>query len=130
MNAWLISLALLASTASEAPAQQDSIRTDTLREVVVLPLRRLPIEGVIDEALKRKQQPHVPTVSDVLEKLSPGIMDKVMHPFAFKKRKRERRKRKQLETLEDYGKVKTFDEQLREAYEQQMREDSLENLKH
>ena len=92
-----------------------------------MPLKRLPIEDVLDESLKRQQPPHVPTISEVLEKISPGLNDKIMYPFAVKERRREKRKKQYMKTLEDYSKVKTFNELLREAYEQQLREDSLSN---
>ena len=67
-----------------------------------------------------------PSLGTILEKLLPGINDKITHPFAIKQRKKERRKKRSLKALEDFDKVKTFDELLREAYRLQMREDSLQ----
>ena len=125
MFALLLILSLQLDTIRVASDVRDSIPSDTLREVIVLPSRRLPIENVIDESLKRYTQPSVPTFSDVLEKIKPGLNDIVTHPFAFKQRRREKRKRHALKLLEDYDRVRTFEELVREAYEQQMREDSL-----
>lgn len=110
-------------------AASDSIRTDTLREVVVRPDSVLPIVKAIDESLKRNPVPRVMTVGDVLEKLLPGINDKITHPFAIKQRKKERRHKKLMKALEDYDRVESFDELLRKAYQQQMMEDSLELLR-
>ena len=58
-----------------------------------------------------------PSLGGVLEKLSPGINDKILHPFAIKQRKKERRRKRALKALEEYDRVKTFDELIREAYE-------------
>ena len=107
--------------------QVDSIRTDTLQEVTVLPLRRIPIEDALRESLDRQENLHVPTLSEILEKNRPGLLDVVMHPFAFKQRRREKRNRQSMKVLEDYDRVRSFDELIREAYEKQMLEDSLMN---
>ena len=125
MFSLLIVLFVQLDSVKVAPHLQDSIQSDTLREVTVLPLRRLPIEQAIDESLKRYVQPSVPTLSDILEKIKPGLNDIITHPFAFKQRKREKRKRRTLKILEDYNRMRTFEELVREAYEQQLREDSL-----
>ena len=70
--------------------------------------------------------PHIQSFGDVLEKLSPGINDKITHPFAFKQRRKERRRKRLMKALEDYDQIDSFGDMLREAYEQQMEEDSLE----
>jgi len=101
---------------------RDSLRTDTLREVVIRPLKTLPIEGM---KLHVEDVKNPPSLGNVLEKLSPGLNDKILHPFAFKARKKERQHRRMMKVLEDYDKVKTFDDLLREAYERQMAEDAL-----
>jgi len=103
--------------------------TDTLKEVVVRPDSLLPVDRVLKETLKKYKQPSVPTVSDLLEKIKPGLNDIIMHPTAFKQRKKERRTKRLLKTLNNYDRVRTFDELLRDAYEQQMREDSIARLK-
>ena len=123
------SLVMSVPASDNVDVSQDSIRTDTLREVTVRPREKLPVEEAIDKSLQRQRGIGVPTVGDILEKLSPGINDKITHPFAIKQRKKERRKKRSMKALDDFSKVKTFDELLREAYENQMRVDSLEQLK-
>ncbi|MBE6253987.1 MAG: hypothetical protein E7105_00490 [Prevotella sp.] len=109
--------------------QDDGIPTDTLREVIIIPDSLLPVDRVIRESLGQEQVIKVPKVSDVLDRLSPGLSDKIMHPFAIKERKRERRMQRHLKVMEEYSRVKTFDELLRDAYEQQILEDSLQRLR-
>ncbi|MBP5772388.1 MAG: hypothetical protein J6W75_13760 [Bacteroidaceae bacterium] len=104
----------------------DSLRTDTLREVTVRPNSKLPVEEAIDRSIQQRfGGVKVPSLGEVLEKLLPGINDKITHPFAIKARRREKRRKRSLKSLEDYDKEKTFNELLRDAYRQQMLEDSL-----
>lgn len=119
----LISLALATDT-----LQKDSMRTDTMREVVVYSPQGLPVNKALDRSLKRwkEGQVNIPTAGELLEKLSPGINDKITHPFAIKDRKREKRRKQRLRGLEHFDQVKTFKDLLYEAYIQQMREDSIE----
>ena len=111
------------------PVMSDSIRTDTLREVTVRPDSVLPIVKAIDESLKRNPVPKTMTLGDILEKLSPGINDKITHPFAIKQRKRERRHNRLMKALDNFDKVESFEDQLRAAYERQMAEDSIAAVK-
>ena len=119
----LISLALATDT-----LQKDSMRTDTMREVVVYSPQGLPVNKALDRSLKRWKEGRVniPSVGKMLEKLSPGINDKITHPFAIKDRKREKSRKHRLRGLEHFDQVKTFKDLLYEAYIQQMREDSIE----
>ena len=119
----LISLALATDT-----LQKDSMRTDTMREVVVYSPQGLPVNKALDRSLKRWKEGRVniPSLGKVLEKLSPGINDKITHPFAIKDRKREKSHKHRLRGLEHFDQVKTFKDLLYEAYIQQMREDSIE----
>ncbi len=129
MFSLLLSLILLVDSMPPVGSGQDVLPADTLKEVEVRPDSLLPVDHAIRDAIdSRLKQPKIPTISDVLEKLSPGLNDKVMHPFAFKQRKHERRMKRHLKVLEDYDRVKTFDELLREAYERQMLEDSLQKI--
>lgn len=98
------------------------MRTDTMREVVIRPLKRIPLEGM---KIHVEDVKNPVTVGTVLDKLSPGLNDKILHPFAIKARKKERQRRRMMKALDDYDKVQTFDELLREAYEQQREEDAL-----
>jgi len=119
----LISLALATDT-----LQKDSMRTDTMREVVVYSPQGLPVNKALDRSLKRWKEGRVniPSLGKVLEKLSPGINDKITHPFAIKDRKREKSRKHRLRGLEHFDQVKTFKDLLYEAYIQQMQEDSIE----
>jgi len=130
MLSLLFSLALAADSVSRTPQMPpDSVRTDTLREVVVRPDSVLPVVKAIDEALRRNPVPRTMTLADVLEKLSPGLNVKITHPFAFKQRQRERRRKRLVKALEEFDQYKTFNDLLREAYERQLLEDSLQMLK-
>ena len=130
MLSLLFSLFLQSDTlAHQRTMPNDSIRTDTLREVVVRPDSVLPVVKAIDESLKRHPVPKVKTLGDVLEQLSPGLNDKITHPFAFKQRQKERRHKRLMRALDDFDRVDTFEDQLRAAYERQMVEDSLAAIK-
>lgn len=124
----LLSFVMMTDSLENRP-QGDGIPTDTLREVIIIPDSLLPVDRVIRESLGQEQVIKVPKVSDVLDRLSPGLSDKIMHPFAIKERKRERRMQRHLKVMEEYSRVKTFDELLRDAYEQQILEDSLQRLR-
>ena len=124
----LLSFVMMTDSLENRP-QDDGIPTDTLREVIIIPDSLLPVDRVIRESLGQEQVIKVPKVSDVLDRLSPGLSDKVMHPFAIKERKHERRKQRHLKVMEEYSRVKTFDELLRDAYERQILEDSLQRLR-
>ncbi|MCR5180504.1 MAG: hypothetical protein K6C30_04745 [Bacteroidaceae bacterium] len=107
-------------------AAADSIAADTLQEVTVRAGRHIPLPGMVVGGSKDGAVVAPPSLSAILEKLSPGLTDKIMHPFAFRQRKKEGRRKRSLKALEDFDKVKTFNDLLREAYQQQLLEDSLE----
>ena len=109
----------------EEKAQVDSLHIDTMREVTVRAGRHIPLPGmVVNPGLKEEVVPP-PSLGSILEKWLPGINDKITHPFAIKQRKKERRRKRSMKALEDFDRVKTFDELLREAYILQMKEDSV-----
>jgi hypothetical protein len=58
-------------------------------------------------------------LGDVIDKISPGLTDKIMHPFAFKDRKKARKHKRDKKVLEEFDRVKTFDELVREALERE-----------
>ena len=124
----LLSFVMMTDTLQQS-RQDDGLPTDTLPEIVVIPDSLLPVDHIIRENMEKRNGIRVPTVSDVLDRLSPGLSDKFMHPFAVKERKHERRKQRHIKVLEEYSRVKTFDELLRQAYEQQLIEDSLERIR-
>lgn len=99
-----------ASVANPKPqwtvAQPDTLEDDTLLPVIITEDGKLPVKINMPKPIK------VPSVSDIL---GPKLTDKIMHPFAFSKRKRERHRRKMMKILEEYDKVKTPRELLIEA---------------
>ena len=69
-------------------------KTDTLKEVEVLaPESVSGLEDAIRQSLKKMGiDPRTPSVSDVINKISTGLTDKIMHPFAIKERKKTGKK--------------------------------------
>lgn len=131
MSSLLCLLLCAVSSLSVSPdsltVTRDSLRTDTLREVTVRPDSILPVQRIVEEIIRkeREEQIHVPSLGEILQKRFPRLNDIITNPTAFRERRLEARRRRSLKALEDYDKVKTFDELLREAYERQMLEDSL-----
>lgn len=122
----------LAQAAAQAPAAacagqdstvRDTLQADTLREVVVRPDSVLPVVRVLEKTVGRSRGPKSMSLGDVIEKVAPGLQDKMLHPFAIKQRKSERRKKKMRRVLENYDRQKTFNELLDEAVKRQQMED-------
>lgn len=122
----------LAQAAAQAPAAacagqdstvRDTLQADTLREVVVRPDSVLPVVRVLEKTVGRSRGPRSMSLGDVIEKVAPGLQDKMLHPFAIKQRKSERRKKKMRRVLENYDRQKTFNELLDEAVKRQQLED-------
>lgn len=121
----------LAQAAAQAPAAacagqdstvRDTLQADTLREVVVRPDSVLPVVRVLEKTVGRSRGPRSVSLGDVIEKVAPGLQDKMLHPFAIKQRKSERRKKKMRQVLENYDRQKTFNELLDEAVKRQQME--------
>jgi hypothetical protein len=116
--ALITALLITISPQDTIPSSQEKV--DTLQEVeVVAPEQLQALENALRQSLGRYTTPHTPSVSDVLDKLSPGLTDKIMHPFAFKERKRAKKRKRDQKILDEYGKIKTFDDLLREAIERE-----------
>ena len=75
-----------AQTAARDSARRDSLRADTLREVVVRPDSVLPVVRVLEKTVGRSRGPRSMSLGDVIEKVAPGLQDKMLHPFAIKQR--------------------------------------------
>ncbi len=116
-------LFLLMPADTVPPVPHDSLRTDTLKEVVVDGRRdgKLPVTDAIDKSTGKLRRTR--TLGDILEKVAPGLQDKMLHPFAVKQRKRERHKKKMRKVLEHYNEVKSFHDLLEEAVRRQELED-------
>lgn len=95
-----------------AASRQDTLKVDTLHEVVV---EGVSVMQQINRDLKRDDTPRTLNASDVLDMISPGLTDKIMHPFAFKQRKKER-KRKKVEKMLDEMEMKEKLEKEEDAY--------------
>ena len=123
----ILMLAALPLAVFSAP-QNDSIRVDTLEQVEVRADSMLRVNQAIRETLEREKAARIGTMS-VSDVLGSKITDKILHPFAFKDRKRDKkhaRDRKILKEYEELGRVKTFEELLDEAIRQQAIEDRKE----
>jgi len=117
-HALLMALMLTALPDDTIPPTRE--RIDTLQEVeVVAPERTKGLEDAVRQSLARMIVPHTPSVSEVLDKLSPGLTDKIMHPFAIKERKRERKRKRDKKILDDFEHTKTFEDLLLEAIERE-----------
>ena len=91
--------------------------------MVVRPDSVLPVVRVLEKTVGRSRGPRSMSLGDVIEKVAPGLQDKMLHPFAIKQRKSERRKKKMRRVLENYDRQKTFNELLDEAVKRQQMED-------
>ena len=84
--------------------------TDTLREVeVIAPESTAALEDAIRQSIARMGIPSTPSLGDVINKISPGLTDKILHPFAFKDRRKAKKHKRDKKVLEEFDKVKTFD---------------------
>lgn len=92
--------------------QQDTAMVDTLLEVTVMgdSLRVAPVKSAIDQSLKRNTPPSVPSLGDVLNKVAPGAMDHILHPFGFAERKKKKKLKKQSKILQQFDQADQKDE--------------------
>ncbi len=116
----LLVLLLMSAVVADAQEKEDSSltmrsRTDTLREVVVRPDTVLKMTETIRKSLGLRRQPSTKSLGDVLDMLSPGLQDKITHPFAIKDRKRDRKHKRDRKILMEYDRAKTSNELLEEA---------------
>ena len=103
--------------------RRDSLQADTLREVEVRPDSVLPVMRALEQTVGRGKGPRTKSLGDIIEKVAPGLNDKITHPFAIKQRKAERRKRKMRKALEEYDRARSFNDLLDEAVRRQQVED-------
>ena len=94
--------------------------TDTLKEVqVIAPQSTAALEDAIRQSIARMGIPHTPNLGEVIDKISPGLTDKILHPFAYKDRRKARKHKRDKKALEEFDRVKTFDDLVREALERE-----------
>lgn len=129
----LLAVSLLLSVTAQTP-RRDSVagdtkmRVDTLRQVEVRADSQLRVNDAIRQTLERERAARIGTMS-VSDVIGSKLTDKIMHPFAFKERRREKkhaRDRQILKEYEELGRVKSFEELLDEAIRKQAIEDGKE----
>ena len=105
-------------------AQDTSVAyTDTLSEVSVKANKNLRVVDVINKSLKNGlTQPRQKGISDIIgEKAN----DYIMHPFAWRERRKEKNLKKAKENIQKLDAAKTYEDELTEAINRQLREDSI-----
>lgn len=94
--------------------------TDTLKEVqVVAPSSMAGLQDAIRQSMERMGVPRTPNMGEVIDKISPGLTDKILHPFAYKDRKKAKKHKRDKQALEEFDRVKSFDDLVREALERE-----------
>lgn|GEM_PF-5809163 len=86
---------------------RDTAMVDTLRELTVMgdSLRVAPVKDAISQSLKRNGGPKQVTLGDVLNKVAPGTMDYILHPFGFAERKKKKKKKRMNQILQQFDQV-------------------------
>ena len=96
---------------------------DTLPEVEVKANTELPILDAIGKTLKNQPtQPKQKGISDIIGKKA---TDYIMHPFAWRERRKEKNLKKTQDNLKRMDAARTYEDELTEAINRQLREDSI-----
>lgn len=96
---------------------------DTLQEVEVTTESNLRVVDVINKSLKNGlTQPRQKNVSDLI---GSKATDYIMHPFAWKERRKEKRRKVVQQKVQALDAAKSYEEALTEAINRQLREDSI-----
>lgn len=97
--------------------------TDTLDEVSIKAEKGLRVVDVINKSLNKDlTQPRQKSVSDIIgEKAT----DYIMNPTAWRERRKEKNLKKAKENLKKLDAAKTYENELTEAINRQLREDSI-----
>ena len=107
------------------PTKQDTsvAYTDTLEELSVKADKELRVVDVINKSLNNGlTQPKQKSVSDII---GSKATDYIMHPFAWKERKKDKKLKKDKEALVKLDAAKTYEDELTEAIYRQLQEDSI-----
>lgn len=97
--------------------------TDTLGEVSVKADNSLRVVDAINKSLNNGlTQPRQKSVSDIL---GSKATDYIMHPFAWRERKKEKKHKKDKEAILKLDAAKSYEDELTEAINRQLREDSI-----
>lgn len=86
---------------------RDTAFVDTLHEVTVMgdSLRLAPVKDAISQSLGKSAGPSVKSLGEVLNKVAPGAMDYVLHPFGFSERKKKKKKKRMEQILKEFDRV-------------------------
>lgn len=116
--------------------RKDSIQTvrdtfvvvnDTLQEIKVKAKKELPVADAIGKSLgNAPKQPRSKGISDII---GAKANDKIMYPFAWKERRKEKNKKRTQQTIKKLETAKSYEDELTEAINRQLREDSIAEAK-
>ena len=101
--------------------------TDTLDEISIQAEKELRVVDILNESLKT--DPNTPKQKSISDVIGSKATDYIMHPFAWKQRKKEKKLKKDKEAIKKLDAAKTYEEELTEAIYRQLREDSIANAK-
>lgn len=114
------------------PSTMDSTQTnrdthvvinDTLSEVEIKAEEGMAVERAIKKSLNNGLvQPRQKSVSDII---GSKTTDYIMHPFAWRERRKEKNVKKAEQNMKKLDAAKTYEEELTEAIYRQLREDSI-----
>jgi hypothetical protein len=106
-----------------APQDTSVAYTDTLGEVSVKADKGLRVVDAINKSLNNGlTQPRQKSVTDIIGKKA---TDYIMHPFAWKERKKEKKHNKDKENLKKYDAITSYEDELTNAINRQLQEDSI-----
>lgn len=110
---------------SDTTVRDTSVQMEgKLKQVDVDGKKETPLEEAIRKSLGSDlTMPRQKSVSDVIGKKA---TDYIMHPFARKARQRERQKEAVKNNIEKLDAAKTYEDELTESINRQLREDSIE----
>lgn len=96
---------------------------DTLPEVEVKAKKELSVVEAINNSLK--SQPIKPGSKSVSDIIGEKATDYIMHPFAWRERRKEKNLKKTKDNLKRLDTAKTYEDELTEAINRQLKEDSI-----
>ncbi len=113
---WIVA-ALCWQSAASLYAQSDnvpsdSLKTDTLREVIVTGGNhgvQLPLSNSLKQDMKLSSWAQKYSPNGLLQKYAPTLHDQIMHPFGFAERKKNRKRKKVDKILQQYDAIDAVD---------------------
>lgn len=100
---------------------------DTLREVEVKAKKEPSVVDAINKSLKNQPvKPGQKSISDIIGKKA---NDYIMHPFAWRERRKEKNLKKTQDNLKRLEAAKSYEDELTEAINRQLKEDSIAEAK-